>query len=70
MNDTTTTYEDLARSISELGEGIDRLREQRDDLLAACKMGLSALECNPRYRENAPTISVMEAAVARAEAPR
>lgn len=66
----TTTYEDLSRSISELGDSIDRLREERDELLAACKMGLSALECNPRYQENAPTISVMEAAVARTEAPR
>lgn len=41
--------------------------EALPELLAAAKSALSALECNPKFRENEPTINALCAAIARAE---
>lgn len=37
------------------------------ELLAACKTALSALQCNPKFRENETTINALGTALAKAE---
>jgi len=44
-----------------------RLIAAAPDLLAACERALSALACNPKFRENEPTIAFARAAIAKAK---
>lgn len=57
------------KDIEALVDAVREFPEMYDaapDLLAACRAALSAMECNPRFRENAPTIDALRAAIAKA----
>lgn len=73
---TTGTHEELAASLTALGEAVDRLIAQRDELLAACKAALAWMKdvssheperfLNPELDAMETTGATLEAAIANA----
>jgi hypothetical protein len=60
-------YPDALVMPDEQCEATAALISASPEMYDACKLALSAMECNPKFRENAPTIEALKAAIAKAE---